>query len=109
GKQLSQHSKNTNDIQFVRQRTCSHGTVPTPNDTTEGAMETNTVAPGAASGQLARLKPRHIWGDTAEAADYIGSKPKTLEHWRRVGGGPRYAKAGRRCLYRFDWLDEWLE
>jgi hypothetical protein len=72
-------------------------------------METNKAALDTGSGELARSKSRPVWCDTEQAADHIGSKAKTLEHWRRVGGGPRYTKAGRRCLYRFDWLDEWLE
>jgi len=46
---------------------------------------------------------------TAEAARYIKSRPGTLEHWRIVGGGPRYAKTGRRVIYRRDWLDEWVQ
>jgi hypothetical protein len=54
-------------------------------------------------------KRRSVWCDTATAAAYICSKVKTLEHWRQVGGGPPYAKAGRKPLYRFDWLDTWLE
>jgi hypothetical protein len=72
-------------------------------------METCKAATDAANGQLDRSRARPVWCDTDRAADYIGSASKTLEHWRRVGGGPRYAKAGRRCLYRYDWLDEWLE
>jgi hypothetical protein len=50
-----------------------------------------------------------VWCNTATAAAYICSKVKTLEHWRQVGGGPPYAMAGRKPLYRFDWLDTWLE
>ena len=52
---------------------------------------------------------RAVWCDTAAAAAYMCSKVKTLEHWRQVGGGPPYAMAGRKPLYRFDWLDQWLE
>ena len=50
-----------------------------------------------------------IWLDTPEAAKYIGSTPGTMENWRYVGGGPRYAKLGRRVTYRRTWLDDWLE
>jgi len=49
------------------------------------------------------------WCNAVDAASYLGVSPKTLEHWRQTGGGPRYAKAGRRCLYRLDWLNQWLE
>lgn len=48
----------------------------------------------------------------AEAAAYIlgdAKRVKTLESWRQVGGGPRFSKAGRRVVYRQDWLNEWLE
>jgi hypothetical protein len=87
-------------------------------------METSRAALNAVSGQLAPTrprpgighnsgvpqdKPRPMWCDTEQAAAYIGSRPKTLEHWRSVGNGPRYAKSGRSCRYRYDWLDEWLE
>jgi len=72
-------------------------------------MQTSRAALGADSERLSRSSPPIIWCDTKGAADYIGVSPKTLEHWRRTGGGPRYAKAGRRCLYRYDWLDQWLE
>jgi hypothetical protein len=68
----------------------------------EAVMDTNKMP-------LSTGSDRPIWCDTAQAADHINSTAKTLEHWRRVGGGPRYAKAGRRCLYRLDWLDSWLE
>jgi hypothetical protein len=72
-------------------------------------MKTNKAQSNSSEGSASRPRPRHVWCDTLQAAEYIHSTPKTLEHWRRVGGGPRYAKAGRRCLYRYDWLDEWLE
>ena len=72
-------------------------------------MRTEKAQSGAVEGLASRPRASHVWGDTLQAAEYMNSTAKTLEHWRRVGGGPRYAKAGRRCLYRFDWLDEWLE
>lgn len=43
--------------------------------------------------------------DTAQAAAYLATSRRTLERFRLVGGGPRYAKSGRRVLYRRDWLD----
>ena len=72
-------------------------------------MQTEKAPNGAAEGVPLLSRFRDVWCDTREAAEYLNSTPKTLEHWRRVGGGPRYAKAGRRCLYRYDWLDQWLE
>lgn len=35
-----------------------------------------------------------------EAAEFLRCSPRTLQHWRQVGGGPRYVKVGRRVLYR---------
>jgi Helix-turn-helix domain len=49
------------------------------------------------------------WLKPQSAADYIGTPVRTLEVWRHTGSGPRYTKAGRRVLYRRDWIDEWLE
>ena len=47
--------------------------------------------------------------DTAQAADFLAVSVRTLERLRLVGGGPRYAKSGRKVLYRRDWLDGWLQ
>ena len=55
---------------------------------------------------------RYQYRDTPETSEYIFGSPahqKTLETWRSSGTGPRYAKAGRRVVYRQDWIDEWLE
>lgn len=49
------------------------------------------------------------WMTTQQAADYLGTRPKTLEYWRHTGHSPKYAKLGRQVRYRRDWLDEWLE
>ncbi len=57
-------------------------------------------------------EPRHYFRDTEGAAEYLfGDRRhrKALEAWRITGMGPRYAKAGRRVLYRQDWLDTWIE
>ncbi|WP_370237829.1 helix-turn-helix transcriptional regulator [Brevundimonas sp.] len=48
--------------------------------------------------------------DTAGAALYLGTvKPKTLEKWRVIGGGPAYIKTGRAVVYQVSDLDAWLE
>jgi excisionase family DNA binding protein len=47
--------------------------------------------------------------DTYRAARYLNVSTRTLERLRSVGGGPKFAKAGRRVLYRKEWLDEWIE
>ena len=53
------------------------------------------------------------WLTPAQASAYLfggdPSRTKTLEAWRNAGTGPRFAKAGRRVVYRLDWLREWLE
>jgi hypothetical protein len=76
-------------------------------------METSKAVLNATGGRVARSKQRGVRGDTRKAADYIDSKPKTLEHWRCAGGGPGYAKSSRRTVRaqaaqtqpRPDWCD----
>ncbi|MEM6554386.1 MAG: helix-turn-helix domain-containing protein [Pseudomonadota bacterium] len=44
-----------------------------------------------------------------EAAEYLGLKRSTLDHYRWVGGGPKYRKHGGRVFYTQEDLDEWSE
>lgn len=44
-----------------------------------------------------------------EAADYLGLKRSTLDHYRWVGGGPIYRKHGGRVFYTQASLDGWSE
>lgn len=46
--------------------------------------------------------------DTDAAAAYVGLGPSTLNRLRAVGGGPLYAKRGRRVLYDVQELDSWI-
>lgn len=46
--------------------------------------------------------------DSANAADYLGLKPKTLAMMRCQGKGPPFIKRGRIFYYKKD-LDSWLE
>jgi len=47
---------------------------------------------------------------TEQAAVELGLSKATLEHWRMVRKGPRFAKIGPRCIrYRRTDLDEWIE
>jgi hypothetical protein len=70
-------------------------------------MNTTADSFSPAGLELAQSK---TWLAPQGAADYIGNVTvKTLEFWRYTGAGPRYTKAGRRVLYRRDWIDEWLE
>lgn len=45
--------------------------------------------------------------NTAEAAEYLGLRPNTLEIWRCRHLGPKYKKLGRRILYDPADLDEY--
>lgn len=46
----------------------------------------------------------------AEAAHILGLSPRTLEHFRISGGGPRYVAIGRRCVrYRRSDLIVWID
>ncbi len=45
-----------------------------------------------------------------EAAHILGLSPRTLEHYRIAGGGPRYVSIGRRCVrYRRSDLIDWID
>lgn len=46
--------------------------------------------------------------DTANAALYLGLRPKTLAMMRCDGSGPRFIKKGRVFYFKAD-LDEWLD
>ncbi|GAA1480619.1 hypothetical protein GCM10009624_10590 [Gordonia sinesedis] len=47
--------------------------------------------------------------NSAEAAEYLGVKPETLNQWRYLGRGPSYVKSGRAIIYRLKDLDAWLD
>jgi excisionase family DNA binding protein len=42
-----------------------------------------------------------------EAARFLGLSVSTLNKLRLTGGGPRFAKLGRRCLYDITDLKKW--
>ena len=44
--------------------------------------------------------------NTAQAAEYLGLRPNTLEIWRCRNKGPKYMKLGRRVLYDVADLEE---
>jgi len=44
-----------------------------------------------------------------QVAEFFGVSHSTIRKWRVEGRGPRYTKFGRRCLYRFSWLEEFIE
>ena len=45
--------------------------------------------------------------DAAAASLHID--PRTLANWRTRGGGPRWARVGRKALYRRADLDAWID
>ena len=47
--------------------------------------------------------------NTKEAAAYLGVSESWLTKLRLVGGGPRYAKLGRRVTYQDSDLDKWRD
>jgi excisionase family DNA binding protein len=44
-----------------------------------------------------------------DAAPRLGVSVRTLQAWRVRGGGPRFAKLGRKVLYRPEDLDGFVE
>lgn len=52
---------------------------------------------------------RHAFLIQREAADLLRLSPRTLERLRMDGTGPRFAKAGRRVLYRRTDLEDWVK
>jgi hypothetical protein len=49
-----------------------------------------------------------LW-DTRQSAGYLLLSARTLEYYRMTGGGPRYARSGRKVVYRKADLDKWLD
>jgi hypothetical protein len=46
---------------------------------------------------------------TAEAAEYLGKKPRTLQNWRNnLHTGPRYSGVRNGIRYRISDLDAWV-
>ena len=43
-----------------------------------------------------------------EASAFLRLSERTLERFRLTGGGPRFAKAGRRVVYRAEDLEAWI-
>ena len=47
--------------------------------------------------------------NTRVAAQALGVQPRTLEDWRRRGGGPAYIRLSATCVrYSLDSLQAWL-
>lgn len=52
--------------------------------------------------------PARPYLSRAEAAEYLGLVPNTLDAWRAKNEGPRAIKAGRRVLYAISDLDAYM-
>jgi hypothetical protein len=52
-------------------------------------------------------QPKYLTPDAVAEATGIG--PHTLRRLRCVGGGPPYRKVGRRCLYEYGEVLQWIE
>ena len=48
------------------------------------------------------------WRDTEEAAAHVRLSARTLEGYRRAGGGPVYHRQGGKVLYHRADLDQWI-
>jgi excisionase family DNA binding protein len=46
---------------------------------------------------------------TAQAAAYLGRKPRTLYNWRSTGRGPKYSGTRTGTRYRRSDLDAWIK
>jgi DNA-binding transcriptional MerR regulator len=46
--------------------------------------------------------------NTRSLAERLGLKPKTLENWRSLGGGPAFYRVGGRVMYDDADVDAWL-
>lgn len=45
-----------------------------------------------------------------QTAEFLQVQERTLEDWRRTGGGPPFVRISHRCVrYRLKDLDAWLE
>lgn len=54
------------------------------------------------------MTPCAILVDERTAADALRLTPRTLQEWRRRGGGPPYVQVSSRCIrYRPSDLEEW--
>ena len=56
------------------------------------------------------MEPRPKMWTEVEAAEYVGVSVETMRAWRCRGGGPSFAKIGKRLVrYRRTDLDQFIE
>ena len=46
---------------------------------------------------------------TAQVAEIVHAPEDTIRYWRSRGTGPRYARVGKRVLYRAADVERWLD
>lgn len=49
------------------------------------------------------------WYNRSEAGEYIRIKPSTMRVWASQGKGPRFYRAGARCIYDVADLDAFVQ
>ena len=55
------------------------------------------------------LDPSCQWLTQEKLAARLDLSQRTLERMRNSGKGPRFAKAGKKILYRLQDVEDWLE
>jgi predicted DNA-binding transcriptional regulator AlpA len=58
---------------------------------------------------LGDQKPHGQLLNQDQVADLLGISARTLERYRVTGEGPPYIKLGRRVIYRWVIVEEWVE
>jgi predicted DNA-binding transcriptional regulator AlpA len=67
---------------------------------------TNPVRVGESEANMSNQVEKYF--DTPAAAQYVRLSVSTMEKLRVFGGGPPFAKLGRRVVYSAAALDDWL-
>ncbi len=55
------------------------------------------------------LDPSCQWLTQEKLAARLDLSQRTLERMRNAGSGPRFAKTGKKILYRLQDVEDWLE
>lgn len=70
--------------------------------------QSQSTCDSSAIDKVMTLARAGIYLTTHQAAIFLNLSPRTLEKYRRVGGGPTYAVYGARAVrYSIASLDEW--
>lgn len=55
------------------------------------------------------IKSQKISGTPEEVERDFGLDTKTLANWRSLGKGPKFRKPGKRIIYIYDDVRDWLD